>query len=401
MYKKIAYLAISQVAIYAAPFILIPFIARTVPIEMYGRFVLILTITQLALIISDYGQYVSGVKRLARSNTIKIKSIEVTRQISAKMFITLPMAIVISIIAAICAMEKISILELIGLSIGVAVQAFMPTWIYVATGQQKKYLKIVIMGRLLYVIIGFLIIKADDNIFELMLPIIIANLITTAILLGELYEQGYRLNNIRISTALKITKNDSEIFMSRLFTSILNFIPIILMVYINPVGGAIYGVADQLFKAGQGLISTVTQTALPTFAKSQKIRDYYKALFIFGCVILIAVIFGQYLAGYIILNLYGVAYIESVLILKVLLIGLIANFFNSMLGYPATNFGVNIKYINMTTYIVVFVWLLGLLSLNSIVKISPFIIATSVVIAELSILFLRLILWLRLRSKNA
>ncbi|EFS1338557.1 hypothetical protein HYA59_004562, partial [Salmonella enterica] len=148
---------------------------------------------------------------------------------------------------------------------------------------------------------------------------------------------GVQIRRIKVKNIIQQLKYSFDFFLSRACVSLYSSG---CSVFLATFGGslnqvAIYGVAEQLYKAGVQVFSPIISALTPYMVRTKNYIVFNKILL--GCLVVTVVgICTGFLAGNQIITLiYGYGYQESKSVLNIFMIIIVASVFGMLFGYPA------------------------------------------------------------------
>ncbi|EEX7831493.1 O118/O151 family O-antigen flippase, partial [Escherichia coli] len=148
---------------------------------------------------------------------------------------------------------------------------------------------------------------------------------------------GVRVCRIKVKGIIKQFKYSFDFFLSRACVSLYSSG---CSVFLATFGGslnqvAIYGVAEQLYKAGVQVFSPVISALTPYMVRTKNYIIFYKIIVVCITVTVIGMCVGFLFGAQIITLIYGNGYQESKSVLDVFMVVILASVFGMLLGYPA------------------------------------------------------------------
>lgn len=335
--KNISGLAIAQIFSYIVPLLQFPYLSRIVGDSYLGAIIFVLSISQMAMVLTDYGFDLSIGEQIAKGKkNNKWLSVFYCQVGVIKVFLLL---IAFMFIIGVIRLSKNDIPEqlIFGLMICVTLNAFNPYWIFQGLEKIYIYSALVIASRSIGLILIYTLIRTPDDYVYYSWVLAFQAGVTTIISHFIIVKWGVRIRRIKIKSIIKQFKYSFDFFLSRACVSLYSSG---CSVFLATFGGslnqvAIYGVAEQLYKAGVQVFSPVISALTPYMVRTRNYTVFYKILVVCLVITVAGVCIGFLFGAQIITLIYGNGYQESKSVLNVFMIIIIASVFGMLLGYPA------------------------------------------------------------------
>ncbi|WAD31602.1 oligosaccharide flippase family protein [Citrobacter braakii] len=335
--KNISGLAIAQIFSYIVPLLQFPYLSRIVGDSYLGAIIFVLSISQMAMVLTDYGFDLSIGEQIARGKkNNKWLSVFYCQVGVIKVFL---LVIAFIFIISVIRLSKNDIPEqlIVGLMICVTLNAYNPYWIFQGLEKIYIYSALVIASRLIGLILIYVLIRTPEDYVYYSWVMAFQAGMTTVISQFIIVKWGVRIRRIKIKSIIKQFKYSFDFFLSRACVSLYSSG---CSVFLATFGGslnqvAIYGVAEQLYKAGVQVYSPVISALTPYMIRTKNYTVFYKILVVCLVVTATGICIGFLFGAQIITLIYGNGYQESKSVLDVFMIIIIASVFGMLFGYPA------------------------------------------------------------------
>lgn len=336
-------LSILNVINYAFPLILIPYLTKVLGVENFGKYVFSFAIIQYATLFVSYGFDYSATKYVSinRENKNKLSSIFIN-VLTLRILISLICTIIIYVTCEIIfdnSHDKKLYLNGIGVFIGYALN---PLWFFQGMEKMKFVTIINFISKLVSTLLVFIYIK-DKNSLELVnLFFSVASLISGIL---SIFLAAYIFNLKLITPKLiELKKHLFEgwsLFLSTIFMSMYRETNVLMLgAFTDYKIVGYYSAAEKIIKAIQSVISPFTSILYPFFGrKLNNINEKDKILTVFfkftkyySLLIFILVILLYLFSNFIIFNVFGSNYTNSVLNFKILILVVFFGGLNYLLG---------------------------------------------------------------------
>lgn len=337
VYKNIAFLLLVQFSNYIAPLLLLPYLTRVLGIEKFGVFVMAMSMTSIAMILTDFGFNLSGTHWIARYHERREK---VAKYLGSVTIIKLCLAIISSTGVVIYSwlMPQIGFSNLVLFSIILVIlsQAFQLTWFFQGIEKMKNITISLVTAKILYIVLVFLLIRDENDIHLVMYSLAGSNIIAAVIGSRLLKNAGYWFSFPSMDLVWKVFSSSIEFFMSRaavgIYTSASTFI-------VGSICGAqqaaLYSSAEKLYQAGQGVTAPVTQALYPYLTHTPNAKVFYKFIVLLTLPLTLGCSIIYFFSSEILSLFYGQAFSQASDILRVFLISSVVTFIGINFGYPA------------------------------------------------------------------
>lgn len=326
--KNILSLFSIQTINYFLPLLFIPYLVKTLGMENFGVYTLVLAGIQYLIIITDYGFNYTITREISinRDNKDKINilfsSTILCKSILAMISITI--IILFNLLSPHSEIIKEALYFGILLIIG---NVFFPIWLF--QGYEKMgFLAISnFIARVICVPLIFIFVNNKNDIYLAIFIQGVTSILASVISMLIVYK--YKLVSIKRCNFLDIKNNLKsgwDIFVSTSFVSLyINSIPIILGSTSGNESVGIYAAADKIRQAIQGLIGPVSQALYPRLSnlmiKSQKdaISLIRKVIIFFVLPLFLICLFIFIASSDLVRILYDNASYDCVIVLKILI----------------------------------------------------------------------------------
>lgn len=259
-----------QAVNYVLPLLIIPYLVRVLGVEVFGVYILILTVSQYFIILTEYGFNLSATRKIA-VNLDKFDYVSKTFSsvLAAKTFLALIGVVLLNVILSFIPKyhDYIGYLNIAYLSVWGSV--FFPIWLYQAYEKMVWIAVCNFISRIAGIILVYLLVKSSEDLY---LAILIQGLIPViAAVIAMSHSQITDLakfKKIDKFDVLHELKDSWDIFISTSFVSLYTTsIPIILGMTSGVASVGIFSAADKIRLALQSLINPVSQALYPRLSK--------------------------------------------------------------------------------------------------------------------------------------
>lgn len=364
--KNIINLFGTQVVSYLVPLLQYPYLSRVIGTDILGLYIFSISIINISNIITTFGFDIYVAKRIAEGENSK-------KDVSIFIFQTSVLKIILLIIPLIIIFiskfstsyfEDNNILLLLIFS--VLVNTFNLVWLFQGLEKLYIYSRIIITTKIISLLLIFLIVKTKNDINLLFLITFFQYLLSVLLCFFYCYKSGYKIISSSLQSTVSLLINSFEYFLSRLGTSIYStcgsFFLGLFSGSLHQV--AIYGAAEQLYKAGVYTMTAISTPLIPYMARTKNYLVFYKVTILSIIMTLIGAFIGFFYGKDIIYLIYGNNLIDAYPILCIFMITIVISIIGIQFGYPALIPINKTKIANYSVIIAGIIQLLGIITLH-------------------------------------
>ena len=253
-----------QFAEYLLPMITIPYLARILHPDGWGKVVYAQNFSMWIVLVLEYGFGFSASREIARHRDNPQRHAEFASGVLGGNLLLMVPAAILVVVARFTAPQFREDPSYLWLAAGVAVvAAFRPFWYFQGIEKMTFPAWTNVLGRFLYAAGIFLFIHSQGSAWLVLGLQGISGIAITAILLGSMYRQ-IPFQPPSLANALPALKAGWTIFLSRSATSLYTLAnTFILGLFVAPAAVAYYGGAERVVLAVIGLMTPFTQALYP------------------------------------------------------------------------------------------------------------------------------------------
>ncbi|ENV5902926.1 TPA: oligosaccharide flippase family protein [Vibrio parahaemolyticus] len=379
------------------PLAILPYLSRTLSVEVFGFYAICLTASYLITQISDLGLTSSAPYYLSKSQKIKSK-IEVF--FCNGFFIKLFSSVFISIIAVVIIYfglpNYLSLNDLLCLIVFYITNSLLTPWFFQGIEKFKQYSIVVLVSRCIYLSVIILYVDNDSDLIILLM----ANVISVFLILVSSILVYKRLGYVFIRPCFvdikTILKMSLPFYFSKLVYSILTYSgPILVGLVAGVKTVAIYNVSEKFYQAGQSLSSPISQALYPYLSNKKDWKVFNKLFFISVTIYALGCFIIACNAEIILYYAFGKEYVEGAFYLRVFMVIAVVNFTSVFLGFPLFSLLDKMNLVYKTSYPGVFISIMLLAFAYLSGNFSVEYIMISILLGEAITLLIRLSFWLK------
>lgn len=318
------WLSALQVAGYVFPLITMPYLARVIGVEGFGKIAFAAAIMVWIQTIADWGFNLTATRDVAqnRENPDKVSEIFSNVLWARSLLMLLSLGVLLLLIVMVPKFrDEWDIIMVTFLMIPGHI--LFPDWFFQAM-ERMKYITILnLLMKFLFTIAVFLFIKQpEDYILQplfISLGYVVSGLIALYYIVGK-WRVKIRRPNIK-STLLTIKKS-TDVFITNLAPNLYNSFSVVLLGFFGGgVANGIYDGGNRFFTIGNKLLGIVTRTIFPFLSRRQEKHKQF-VLLCLSISILIALIFYIF-APFVVGLMLSSEFNDSVIVLRILSISYI------------------------------------------------------------------------------
>lgn len=383
-------LVLLQLVNYLAPLLLLPYLTRVLAVEEFGVVMAAMSAVAISYVITDYGFSLSATYKIARNRENK-KYIDnlIAVVFTAKVILSIFAIFSIFFVSYIPAYNQYRYIFYFGIG-AVVFQAFQPIWLFQGLEKMKAFAIYFGLTKVLHIIFVYLAVNETGDGYLVLASWSLANFLGCMVGVYFLKRDKYKIGFSGIGIAWKEIKKTASFFWSRLAIVVYTSASPIIIGNFSLQQAALYSTAEQGYKAGQAVTSAIGQALYPYMAKEKKWKIFIRLVFLVAvCISSGAAVVG-YFAEFFVKIIFGLAYLESAIVLKIMMVTLVINCLTILFGYPALAAINKVEWANKTVMIGA-LFFVGLLILNILFfTVSAASLAIIILLTETLILGLRL-----------
>lgn len=359
--KNILNLVVAQVFSFIIPLLQFPYLSRVIGTEALGLYMMSLSFVFIGGVITNFGFDISVAKRIAEGENSSLQLGKFLYTVNT--IKTILLFISISLILAIALFtdhyNKYP-LFLFWLILTIVANTYTPLWLL--QGLEKIYIfsRVTIMTRMLSLVLVYFLVKSVQDLNYLGMILTIQASLTTVICLLFIKNNNIRSVKTTKKDILALASESLEFFLSRAGVSLYSSCGSIFLGLMSPSlhQVAIYGVAEQLYKAGVQVFTPIVTSLTPYMARTKNYTIFFKLLILSIIIVLFGSFTGYFLGDYFIEIIYGPEYLNAYGPLKIFMFTIIISIIGMLFGYPAL---IPLKLTKVANYSVIYAGCLQLM----------------------------------------
>ena len=389
---------IMQFFTYVAPFIVLPYLSRTLGADGFGLMIAALSLTVIANVCTDFGFNLSATYLISRKQS---QTHYISKVITA--IYALKLGLLVFVFSGIALYLALAVsytpLAIAAIYMTVFFQAFMSPWLFQGIEKMKLITYSTIASRMVYVVIVFLLVKHKDDYDLALMCNAIATMLACFFANWLIRREGFILTKPSKRLMKLMFAHSSQFFASRVALQASSSISVLVLnTFVTPAQVGLYGASDKLFNAFKSLVNPLSQALYPYMANTGNTKLLFKLTALLGFAMLVPAGIGFYFAEEVITLIYGIDFIESANILRVFIVTGFFAFFSILYGYPAFASIKRVDLANKSVIISGSAQLVVLIALASFQMITIMNVSYTILSVELLTLFLRIYWFKRVKT---
>lgn len=395
VFKNMIALGLVQVANYVLPLLAWPLLAKTLGLQQFGVVMMLLAICAMANIVTDFGFNLSATHIISQNVSNKEK---VSQFLGSIFAIKAGLAFVACSVATLYmylqflvhsdSMVGFWVLVLVNLVI--VSQAISCIWFFHGIEKMAYITKVNVVSKAVYLLLLFVFMPFYANIEMVFICFLISQVLLSALYVIYVYKEGYTISRPKIEMLWTELKYSFSFFVSRVAVSVYTLANTLILGHFNGATAAgLYGSAEKIYGAGNGVAGIFSQALFPYLTKTGNLGLLVKV----ALGLLLPVSVGCYVVGLfadeIMVLVFGEMFRSAGELLRLFLILLNITFFSILIGYPGFSAIGKVHLANYTVMIGAVFHILGLGVLYWLSAISAQNVLLMIIATETLILLLR------------
>ncbi|MBQ0395980.1 oligosaccharide flippase family protein, partial [Proteus mirabilis] len=292
----------------------------------------------IATVITNYGLDISVAKRIAEGENKKENLNEFLYQVNIiKSFICFFTIIIVAYILYATNYFTDNPTNIYIILLSIVFSSYNLIWLFQGLEKIYIYSRITIVTRLLSMFLIIITIKSSSDFSLLLLLNFLQILVSIIASYYIIFNWNLKFKTCSIKKSIFLFKESTEYFISRvgvtLYSSACSFFLGIFSGSLHQV--AIYGTAEQLYRAGVYLMSAISSPLTPYMARTKNYTIFWKIVVFTLIITILGASIGFVFGDDIIRLIYGSKFNDSYSILNVFMLTIIISVMGMFFGYPA------------------------------------------------------------------
>lgn len=331
--SNFAWLTVLQIAGYVFPLITLPYLARVIGVDGFGKIAFAGAIIVWMQTIADWGFDFTATRDVAknREDLNEISRIFSNVLYSRCFLLTVSYGVLVILIVVVPKFREaydvilVTSLMLIG-------HILYPAWFFQAM-ERMKYITILgVVAKLVFTIAVFLFIhKPEDYILQPLftsLGFVVSGIISLYFILGR---WGVKLKRPSFSAIISTIKSSTDIFINNLMPNLYNSFSVVLLgLYGNPTMNGLYDAGKKLPTTAYHFIAVISKTFFPYLSRNSSKHSMFAKMYLGIALFVSLTLF--VLAKPLLLLFYNDAFLDAIPVFRLLSLLLVFLAMNSVYG---------------------------------------------------------------------
>ena len=322
--SNFAYLSLLQVAGYVFPLITLPYLARVIGVEGFGKIAFASAVIVWIQTIADWGFNFTATRDVARNrDNIAIVSQIFSNVLWARLLLmVVSLAILLVLIAFIPDFKENADVILVTFVL-VPGHILFPEWFFQAM-ERMRYITILnLLSKFVFTIAVFLLVKTKEDYILQPLLISLGYIVSGMIALYVIiFKWKYKIRLTSFSEIYRTIKNSADVFLNNLMPNLYNSFSIMLLgLWGGSFANGIYDIGSRLVNITNQFLAVMSRTFFPFLSRKIENHRFYVKLNLLVSVIccILLLVFAP-----IIINvLFSLEFENSIIVLRILAISIL------------------------------------------------------------------------------
>lgn len=322
--SNFGYLMFLQIAGYVFPLITMPYLARTIGSDGFGKIAFAGAIIGWIQTISDWGFNLTATRDVAQNRDDKEKVSEIFSNVLwARCLLTVVSGLILTLVTFCVPYFRENALIIFVTYLLVPGHILFPEWFFQAIEKMKYTTFFNLALKFIFTIAVFVIIKdKDDFIYQPLLTTIgyiLCGVVALYLILGK---WGYNLKKPNWHSIICTIKNSTDVFINNLMPNLYNSLSVILLgVFGGSVANGIFDGGNKFVDIFNKLLQILTRAFYPFLSRRMDKHSLYAKINIGSSILAASVLF--IFAPLIVKIMLGPEFVESILVMRIMSVSLV------------------------------------------------------------------------------
>lgn len=327
------WLSLLQVAGYVFPLITMPYLARVIGVEGFGKIAFAMAVMVWIQTIADWGFNLTATRDVAQNRDDANKVSEIFSNVlwARCLLMGLSFVVLLLLIVAIPTFHENWEVLLVSFLI-IPGHILFPDWFFQAVEKMKYITVLNVLTKLIFTLAVFVFIKEPgDYILQPLLSALgfaVSGVIALYIILRR---WGYKLYAPKFGTIIETIKSSTDIFINNLAPNLYNSLSVVLLgIFSGGIANGIYDGANKFINIVCNILNALTRAFFPFLARKKEHFSMYVKIVLSIAVVTSAAMW--FAAPWLVDILLSPEFSESVIPIRILSISLIFYVMSSAYG---------------------------------------------------------------------
>ena len=327
------WLSLLQVASYVFPLITMPYLARVIGVEGFGKIALAMAVMVWIQTIADWGFNLTATRDVAQNRDNPQKVSEIFSNVLWARCLLMALAfVVLSLLVSIIPTFRENWDILLISFLIIPGHILFPDWFFQAVEKMKYITVLNVLTKLIFTLTIFVFIKEPgDYILQPLLSALgfaVSGVIALYIILRR---WGYKLYAPKFGTIIETIKSSTDIFINNLAPNLYNSLSVVLLgIFSGGIANGIYDGANKFINIVCNILNALTRAFFPFLARKKEHFSMYVKIVLSIAVVTSAAMW--FAAPWLVDILLSPEFSESVIPIRILSISLIFYVMSSAYG---------------------------------------------------------------------
>lgn len=276
--ENFAYLSLLQIAGYVFPLITMPYLARVIGVDGFGKIAFASAIIVWVQTVADWGFNYTATREVAKNReNIEIVSDIFSRVLWSRCFLMIVSFLILFILTSIIPQFRENANIIFVTFLMIPGHIMFPDWFFQAM-EKMKYITILnLLSKLLFTILIFVFIKDEDD--YILQPLFISMGFVLAGIIAMYYilvKWKIRLKKTSIKSIIRTIKSSTDIFLNNLLPNLYaSFATILLGIFHGSTANGIYEAGTKFMYVAQQLLGSITRVFFPFLSRDISKHSIY------------------------------------------------------------------------------------------------------------------------------
>lgn len=327
------WLTILQIAGYVFPLLTLPYLARVIGVDGFGKIAFAAAVIVWMQTIVDWGFNFTATRDVAknRENLEKVSSI-FSEVLWARCFLLVISYIILAILVFIIPQFREAQVAIWVTSLMLVGHILYPEWFFQAL-ERMKYITILgVVAKLVFTVAVFVFIRKPEHYILqplfVSLGFVVSGIIALCFIIGR---WGIRIKKPTFRAILSTIKDSTDIFINNLMPNLYNSFSVVLLgMYGNPTMNGLYDAGKKLPMTSYQFITIISRTFFPYLSRNSSRHSAFAKLYLSIAFIVAIIMF--FLSKPLLLLFYSAEFVEAVPIMQLMSVSLVFLAMSSVYG---------------------------------------------------------------------
>lgn len=323
LFANFGYLSLLQIAGYVFPLITMPYLARVIGVDGFGKIAFASVVVVWFQTIADWGFNLSATRDVAQNKNNKEKVSKIFSNVLwARCFLTLLSGLLLAIIVSIVPYLRENAEIIFVTFLLVPGYILFPDWFFQALEKMKYTTIFNLLIKLLFTVAVFIFIKdKDDYIIQPLLNTIGFLICGVGAMYIILKKWGYTIHKPRWKDIVKTIKDSTDVFLNNLMPNLYNSFSVMLLGFFGgSSANGIYNGGDKFPSILNQFLSILSRAFYPFLSRRSDKHSFYAKLNI--GISLIGALFLIVISPWLIRVMLGEEFENSIVVMQILSISI-------------------------------------------------------------------------------